>query len=575
MEVALDPRLPTYSGGLGVLAGDFLRSAADLGLPLVAVTLAYTDGYFRQQIDADGQQVEMPVAWDPTELLERLDARFEVVIGERPVVIGAWQLLLTGVDGATIPVVFLDTDLPENSPEDRRITDQLYGGDLEHRLRQEVVLGIGGCFMLQQLGYDGMSTFHMNEGHAALLTVQLLQAELGQGASSSWTSPEVEAVRARCVFTTHTPVPAGHDRFPSELVLGVLGQERARLLDSLGLLSDGELNMTALGTAMSHYVNAVSRRHAEVTRAMLPGVEIASITNGVHHVQWASPAMRTLFDECLPGWRADSSILRYANDIPLASLAASHAASKRALIDVVAGHASVTLDEEALTIGLARRVTPYKRALLLFSDPERLSAIAEQHGRLQIVCSGKAHPRDALGKETITALISAGRRFGSSVEVVFLENYDLALAAGLCAGCDVWLNTPQRPLEASGTSGMKAALNGVPSLSVLDGWWIEGCIESVTGWAIGAQPGEEPEYRGADEIEVAELTAARDAADLYEKLDTVVAPAYFGGGDEYVRIRRAAVALNGSFFSTDRMAREYARAAYGLTPAHPVHSRSE
>jgi starch phosphorylase len=576
MEVALDPRLPTYSGGLGVLAGDFLCSAADLGLPLVAVTLAYTDGYFQQQIDAAGQQVEMPVVWDPTELLERLDARIEVVIGDRPVVIGAWQLLITGVDGAIIPVFFLDTDLPENWPEDRRITDQLYGGDLEHRLRQEVVLGIGGCSMLQQLGYDGLSTFHMNEGHAALLTVQLLQTELRNGATRpSLRSPEVEVVRARCVFTTHTPVPAGHDRFPSELVRGVLGPERTRLLEALGLLSDDELNMTTLGTALSHYVNAVSRRHAEVTRAMLPGVEVASITNGVHHVQWASPPMRTLFDECLPGWRADSSILRYASDIPLASLAVAHAASKRALVDLVAGHASVTLDEEAFTMGLARRVTPYKRALLLFSDPERLSAIAEQHGRLQIVCSGKAHPRDAVGKETITALISAGRRFGSSVAVVFLENYDLALAAGLCAGCDVWLNTPQRPLEASGTSGMKAAVNGVPSLSVLDGWWIEGCVESVTGWAIGAEPGDEPEYAGADEIEVAELTAARDAADLYEKLDTVVAPAYFGGGDEYVRIRRAAVALNGSFFSTDRMAREYARAAYGLTPSPRLQPRSE
>ena len=307
MEVALDPRLPTYSGGLGVLAGDFLRSAADLGLPLVAVTLAYTDGYFRQEINDAGEQVELPVAWEPAELLERLDATVEIVVNGRTVTVGAWQLLLRGVDGATVPVLFLHTDLPGNSPEDRRISDQLYGGDVEHRLRQEAVLGIGGCGMLQRLGYAALDTFHMNEGHAALLTLRLLEGEMGESETPS--RHEVEAVRGRCVFTTHTPVPAGHDRFARELVRDVLGEDRTRLLESLRLLDADELNMTELGTALSHYVNGVSRRHAEVTRAMLPGVEVASITNGVHHVQWAAPPMRMLFDECLPGWRADSSML--------------------------------------------------------------------------------------------------------------------------------------------------------------------------------------------------------------------------------------------------------------------------
>jgi starch phosphorylase len=563
MEVALDPRLPTYSGGLGVLAGDFLRSAADLQLPLVAVTLAYRDGYFRQRIDAAGHQVETPEHWDRAALLRRLGATVKVDIGSRSVVIGAWELLVRGVSGGVVPVVFLDTDLAQNVQADRDITDQLYGGDLEHRLRQEAVLGIGGPAMLRQLGYGHLSKFHMNEGHASLLTLRLLEEEMGDATAP--TPRDVAAVRSRCAFTTHTPVPAGHDRFPATLVKEVLGARHTAVLESLGQLSGDVLNMTSLGTALSAYVNAVSRRHAEVARAMMPGVEVASITNGVHVAYWASEPMATLFDEHLPGWRRDSSMLRYASDIPLEALGAAHARSKQALLGIVAAHTGVRLDEDALTIGLARRVTPYKRALLLLSDPQRLTAIAEKHGRLQVVCSGKAHPRDLAGKETVSALVAAGRRFASSVEVVFLENYDMALAAALCAGSDVWLNTPQRPLEASGTSGMKAAVNAVPSLSVLDGWWIEGCVEGVTGWAVGEEPDGENAITGTDEAAVLAV-AGRDAASLYAKLDDVVAPTYFEKPDDYLRIRRAAVALNGSFFSTDRMAREYARAAYGLGP---------
>lgn len=565
MEVALDARLPTYSGGLGVLAGDFLRSAADLQMPLVAVTLAYRDGYFRQRIDASGHQVEAPVRWERGDLLERLEPTVEVEIGGRPVTVGAWQLLLPGVGGGFLPIVFLDTDVPGNTVEARAITDQLYGGDLEHRLRQEVVLGIGGVSMLRELGYRDVVTFHINEGHASLLTLRLLEAEMADGATAA-TAGQVEAVRAKCAFTTHTPVPAGHDRFPVELVRTVLCERHTAMLESLGLLGGDVLNMTSLATALSAYVNAVSRRHGEVTKAMMPEVDVSFITNGVHHVHWAAPATQALFDEHLPGWRSDSSMLRYASDIPLESIGSAHAESKRVLLEIVAEQAEVALDEDALTIGLARRVTPYKRTLLLFSDPRRLAAIAEEHGRLQVVCSGKAHPRDTVGKETIASLVSLGRRLSPWVQVVFLENYDLTLAAALCAGSDLWLNTPQRPLEASGTSGMKAAVNGVPSLSILDGWWIEGCVEGVTGWAIGDGPEAEAVVADAAERVTAEQVAARDATALYEKLDGVVAPMYVGDREAYLRVRRAAIALNGSFFSTDRMVREYAQAAYGLAP---------
>ncbi len=581
MEIALDVALPTYSGGLGVLAGDFLRSAADLELPVVAVTLAYSGGYFRQQLDDHGHQVEVPEVWKPTELLTRLDSKIEIEIRGRQVTVAAWQLLITGVSGAQVPVLFLDTDLPENAPEDREITDRLYGGDAEHRLMQETVLGIGGVTMLSELGYEHLDRFHMNEGHAALLTLRLLESGLA-GGDTSPTLEQIEAVRARCVFTTHTPVAAGHDRFTADLVRATLGDQHSSVLHHLGLLDGEQLNMTLLGSALSGYVNAVSLRHAQVTRAMLPEADVESITNGVHVAHWASPSMAALFDEHLPGWRADSTALRYAVGIPLESVRSAHMSSKRALLAVLRAKGYAVADEDGLTIGLARRVTRYKRTLLLLSDPDRLVGIAERHGPLQIVSSGKAHPDDAAGKEAVAALVAAGEHFGKLVSVVFLENYDIELAALLCAGCDLWLNTPQRPLEASGTSGMKAAVNGVPSLSILDGWWLEGCFEGLTGWAIGSHESWEEGLhaesggvvprlgQGAEDIEAAEAAAVRaakaDADDLYAKLDEVVAPTFFEDEEGYLRVRRAAISLNGSFFSTDRMAREYATRAYRLSP---------
>jgi glycogen phosphorylase len=560
MEVALDARIPTYSGGLGVLAGDFLISAADLGLPLVAVSLAYRKGYFHQVIGADGAQQEEPVDWDRAELLERLDATVVIEVAGDQVAVGAWQFTVEGASGGSIPVLFLDTDLPENSRPSRDITDQLYGGDDEQRLRQETVLGIGGVEMLRTLGYPADGRFHMNEGHSSLLTVRLLEDEIGSGTVAA---PEhIESVRQRCAFTTHTPVPAGHDRFTTDVVERALGDRRTEILAGLGLLAGGVLNMTSVGVKLSGYVNAVARKHRDVTRSMLPGVDVTSVTNGVHHVRWASPAMRDVFDEHLSGWRLDASRLRYASVIPLAPIADAHATAKRDLCNTVKGLAGVALDDDGLTIGLARRVTPYKRTLLLFSDLERLVAIAEQHGPLQVVASGKAHPRDVIGRQTIARLLETSRMLPALVKVVFLENYDLSLAALLCAGCDVWLNTPQAPLEASGTSGMKAAVNGVPSLSILDGWWLEGWVEGVTGWAIG------PPETASDASAPPDVLAERsrvDAACLYATLDGAVAPLYYGNRAGFLEVARSAIALNGSFFNTERMAREYAQAAYGLS----------
>ena len=536
MEVALDDDLPTFSGGLGVLAGDYLRSTADLGFPVAGVTLCYRDGYFRQQLDGEGHQTENEVSWaaERDRLLERLPNRVVVSVGGHPVTVGVRRIYLEGVHGDKVPVYFLDTDLEVNYPADRDITDRLYGGDDEHRLRQETVLGIGGVEMLRSLGYGDVATFHMNEGHSALLTLKLLEEEIassGESAPSAPSGEQLDAVRRRCAFTTHTPVPAGHDRFSSDLVRRVLGEERAALLDHV--VPGGVLNMTDLGAGLSRYVNAVSRRHRSVAQAMMPGSEVTSVTNGVRIATWASPPMQELFDGHIRGWRSDGVLLRYASRIPLEAVVAVHGAAKKALLAEVARRTGTVLPEDGLTIGLARRVTPYKQTTLLFTDPARLAGIAERHGPL------------------IAGLFRAAGALGDGVRLVFIENYDLRLAARLCAGTDLWLNTPKAPLEASGTSGMKAAVNGVPSLSVLDGWWLEGCIEGVTGWAVG---------HGSPD--------ADDAEELYAKLEEV-ARVFFADPTRFDDVRRNAIALNGSFFNTDRMAREYALSAYSTDSADP------
>jgi starch phosphorylase len=544
MEVALDDTVPTFAGGLGVLAGDFLRSAADLALPVVGVTLMYRHGYFVQHLDSSGHQSEDLVNWSPQDVLEPLPERVSLQVSGRLVSVRVWRRRIWGQSGAQVPLYLLDTDVAENAPGDRAITDQLYAAGQEHRLHQEVVLGLAGLAMLGALGYEPV-TFHMNEGHCSLLTLGLMEALLAPESVPS--EKDIEAVRERCVFTTHTPVPAGHDRFPEELIRSVLGPRRSELLARVGALASGSLNMTDLGMHLSSFTNGVSLRHREVSRKMFPEVDVRSITNGVHANSWTATPLQRLFDHDLPGWRADNDLLRYATGIDLEDLEAAHRECKTQLMDMVRQSTGLTLEPDSLTIGLARRATPYKRTALLFSDIERLRSLVEASGPIQVVCSGKAPPGDEAGKALITQIVAAAERLRAVVKVVFLEGYCLSLAKVLCAGSDVWLNTPAKPYEASGTSGMKAALNGVPSLSTLDGWWIEGCVEGITGWAIGDH-----------------TTNEDDASALYDKLEHVVSPLFYRDQRAFLTIMRNAIALNGSFFNTERMVREYALSAYGL-----------
>lgn len=574
MEMGLDPAIPTYAGGLGVLAGDTVRSAADLDVPLVAVTLLYRKGYFYQRLNGDGSQHEEPVEWVVGDFLTEMPARVSVVIEGRTVWIRSFRCDVTGTGRTTIPVYFLDCNLPENAEADRSLTDNLYGGDQRYRLCQEVILGVGGLRMLRKLGYSRIDRFHMNEGHAALLTLELLEEEASAAGRKIVSREDVEHARQKCIFTTHTPVPTGHDHFPMDLVYQVLGT-RSDFLERLDLCNldlvkrilgshsgfkdiqdlfshERVLNMTYLALNLSSYVNGVAMKHSEVSKLMFAEYRIDAITNGVHAATWTSEPFQKLFDEHVPGWREDNFSLRYALGIPGAQIWDAHMQAKQKLVRYVNRETNAGMDKDVLTIGFARRAASYKRADLLFSDLERLKAIAAGAGSLQVVYAGKAHPQDQGGKDLIKRILELKEQLKHEIKIAYLENYDMELGKLIIPGVDLWLNTPQPPMEASGTSGMKAALNGVPSFSVLDGWWIEGCIEGVTGWSISS-PTRGPGGKGEPGV---------DAKSLYDKLEKMIIPMFYSHRDRYVDIMLHSIALNGSFFNGHRMLQEYMLKAY-------------
>ncbi|MDD5432875.1 MAG: alpha-glucan family phosphorylase [Candidatus Omnitrophica bacterium] len=544
MEIGLESRIPTYSGGLGILAGDTLRSCADLSVPLVGVSLLYKKGYFNQSFDASGLQHESTCEWDPKNLLTLLPEKVTIEIEGRKVFLQAWMYTLTGVSGYFIPVLFLDTDLEQNAEQDRGLTYHLYGGDTRYRLIQEAILGIGGLKMLKELGFYNIARYHMNEGHASLLTLELLKERKIKD-ERRW---DGERVRRMCVFTTHTPVPAGHDQFSYDLVKQVLGDfVPLEVLKHYG--GEEKLNMTLLALNLSDYVNGVAKQHGKVSQEMFPGYHVDFITNGVHSSTWVSQSFTKLFDKYIAGWKNDPFSLRYALSIPDDEVWAAHMQAKNELVNCLNSKSDLNFNSDTLTIGFARRATTYKRADLLFFDKNRLRNIAQNVGKIQFVFAGKAHPADWPGKELIKKIFSVSGELKDSIKIVYLENYDMDVAKTIISGVDIWLNTPRRPQEASGTSGMKAACNGVPSLSILDGWWIEGCIEGITGWSIGSLQNVE----NADE---------KDAASLYDKLEKVIVPTFYNNRQNWINIMRSSIAINASFFNTHRMVQQYVLNAY-------------
>jgi starch phosphorylase len=540
MEIGINSDMPTYSGGLGVLAGDVIRSSADLRIPLVAVTLVSKKGYLKQKIMPDGRQLEYPEEWEPSKFMRLLPATVPVGIGGRDVKVGVWVYDQESLTGGIVPVLFLTTDVEGNVQEDREITDYLYGGDETYRLKQEIVLGISGIKILEALNIN-VKKYHMNEGHSSLLTLELLKRN----------EMNADKVKNLCVFTTHTPVEAAFDKFSHDLVLRVLGTEAPEeILKKYG--GSDRLNMTLLALNLSKYTNGVTEAHMEYSRKLFPGYHIQEITNGVHAYTWTCQHFRQLFDKYIRGWANEPELLVRVDAIPNEELWDAHMKAKQDLLDFVHDKSGVQMDADALILGFARRATEYKRATMIFSDLGKLEEV-ERQGKIQLIFAGKAHPRDEMGKRLIKDIYEYIDRLKNEIKIVYLENYTMEMAGKLTSGVDVWLNTPLPPYEASGTSGMKAAHNGVINFSVLDGWWIEGCVEGLTGWAIGPSP---------NQMISEEERRKRELSDLYNKLEYLIMPKFYEARDSWIVIMKNSIGKVAYYFNSHRMMRRYATDAY-------------
>lgn len=539
MEVGLTSDIPTYAGGLGTLAGDAIRSSADLGLPLIAVTLISKHNYFKQRLDTNGRQTEMQNEWIPEKHMTLLPNEVNVQIEDRTVKVKAWLYIYKSITGGKVPVLFLDTDFDINAAPDRELSFFLYGGDERYRIKQEAILGFGGVRMLDALGFN-VRKYHLNEGHSSFLAVELMRKYANN----------VEKVKELCIFTTHTPVEAGHDKFNYDLVRQVLETIDLNLLKKYG--GEERLNMTRLALNLSNYVNGVAKRHQEISKKMFSEYEIHAVTNGVHSYTWTGEHFKKLFDKYLPGWVIEPELLAKIDLIPDGEIWQAHKEQKQQLIDYTNQTTGTNLTSELFTLGFARRSTEYKRATLLFSNLDRLRSIGRKN-KLQVIFAGKAHPRDEGGKRLIEQIYRYAQELKGDVDVVYLENYDMDLALKMIGGVDVWLNNPLRPMEASGTSGMKAAHNGVLNFSVLDGWWVEGWIENLTGWAIGPHP---------DEMLDDTAYFRKELEDLYNKLEYVITPTFYARRDEWIWLMKNSIGKIAYYFNSHRMMRRYVTEAY-------------
>ena len=533
-EIGISSSLPTYSGGLGVLAGDHIKASGDIGLSMCAITLLYREGYFKQRIDEEGIQTETYPRFDPYPLLKKLDVRFILRLRARDVWIQVYRFDYVGHGGHAVPIYFLDTDVEENIKDDRIISQRLYSGNKDHRILQEAILGFGGTKLLDELGQNDIKKYHMNEGHCSFLVLHLLEKFNG----------DMKKVKSLCHFTTHTPVPAGHDHFAESRVKKLLRGLLPEDLKLPSLVQNGRLHMTELGLYFSGTANGVSALHGDVAQDQFPWSNIDFITNGVHHSYWMGSPFKRVYDQYVPEWRANPECLLKIDDIADDVIWNAHQERKQYLLGYANSQVSKALDGDTLTIGFARRAATYKRAQLLFHDMERLESLGAE--KIQVIFSGKAHPKDAEGKEVIRQIVSKSKAMFGKVKIIYLENYNMWLGRMITSGVDVWLNTPLRPNEASGTSGMKATLNGVPNLSVLDGWWAEGCKNGVNGWAVG-----DPEHPDDE----------KDADHLYSVLENSVIPTFYNDRNKWISMMKEAI-KTGVDFTAHRMIMEYNQKFY-------------
>ncbi|HJZ05657.1 hypothetical protein A2634_05270 [Candidatus Amesbacteria bacterium RIFCSPHIGHO2_01_FULL_48_32] len=537
LEFMLETDVPTYAGGLGVLAGDLMRSCADLGIGAIGMSIVYSGDTFSQTINADGTQSFTKQDWQKLDQLTKLPQVVELTIANTKVLVGCWRYDIVGLSGYVVPVYLLDTNLTQNPPWVREITRNLYEGG-EARLAQEIVLGIGGVKMLRTLGIERAKTYHLNEGHCGFVPLALLPENNYQD----------ELVRQMCVFTTHTPIPEGHDRFSYELAYKFGGSYLPWHIKKLA--GENEMSMTHLAMNLSRKNLAVSRKHQVVSEQVFPGYKFGYVTNGVHHRSWTHNYLQDLYNQVIPGWLENPETLADAPAlVPDDLLWNAHIECKKKLITYVNRHLTTALlvagdylfDENTLTISLARRPVAYKRPLLLYHDIERFVRIGA--GRIQVIQCGKSHPDDDVSQGFVRQIVDLSKRFKEVLKIVFLENYSPKIARLLVNGSDVWLNTPKRGLEASGTSGMKAAMNGVINLSIPDGWWIEAVeIDRLAGFSIGTAGETNDDSTDADIV--------------YEKLEMEIIPMYYENRGEWIGRMKRAIAL-GAYFNTHRVVKEY------------------
>jgi starch phosphorylase len=540
MEIGIENEIPTYSGGLGILAGDAAFSFADLGKPAIYVTLLYKMGYASQKLDRSAGQLDFEAPWDYRKILTPLGTYVDVEIAGKVQKVGAWQYLISGKE--EVPVLFLDTDVEGNDPATRGITDRLYSGDRWHRLMQEMVLGIGGYRMLQTLGRT-VDVYHLNESHAALLIVELIREH-----------QEVSEVKKRCVFTSHTPVSCGHDAFSLDMVKGAFAHYDWMNWEA-ETNAEGRIDLSRLAVKYSSVTNAVSLKHRYVSERILNHNNVEHVTNGVYHKRWIHAEVKKLFDEHIAGWEETPALLTRAMELPTKALEEAHLRAKSEMMDMVYRSTGRAFSKEHFTMGLAKRVTGYKRNDLILTDLDRLVAIAEKRGPIQVILAGKSHPSDDGGKAMLRGILHKIEELAmrtDKVRVAFLENYDISTAKLLVAGCDVWLNNPTPPLEACGTSGMKAAMNGVLNFSVYDGWWLEGGADQVNGWGIGKRAAWGDLREGADP----------DLEDMYGKLSESILATYYNDKDRWWTMAKNSIATVGPQFNSYRMINEYEAKVY-------------
>jgi glycogen phosphorylase len=540
LEIGLEADMKTYAGGLGILAGDTLKSAADLGIPMIGVTLLYKNGYFKQDIDSKGVQLASPDIWDWENKLKPTNYDFKLELENNDINIKVWKYELGGLQ-SNVPIYFLDADLDLNNDNIREVSQNLYTSQELTRFYQELILGVGGVKFLELLEKEDteikITKYHLNESHAGLAILPLL---------GSYTKAEV---REKIVFTTHTPIVTGHKIYELSFLEKHLGQYFEHIPKEL--YRENGVNMTELCLEFSGFSNGVSKKHAVVTHEMFDEYKIEHITNGVHHLTWLNPSLTEFFDKNIPDWRLDLSKLRVVSSLFETEIHTAIDKGKARLLNFLNQKYQYEFDTEVFTIGFARRAANYKRASLIFQDKARLDKIAQKYGKLQLIFAGKAYPTDELGKEFIKEIYDISQDFTDSLYVAYIPNYDIELGKILTGGVDLWLNNPVVPQEASGTSGMKASLNGIPSLSTMDGWWLEGAVEGVTGWSVGQ----------GEETEESEL---KIATDIYDKLENTILPIFYQDKQAWSQIQKNCIAINGSYFNTHRMLQEYVLKAYNL-----------